>query len=76
MDVVWFWFWVLLLFLVIATWPTWPYTRERWPYTRGGGYRYGPSAAAAFVALLILLFFWLGLIAIAWPWAAAPVAVE
>lgn len=68
-----FWFWlltVLLLFLVLA-WPTWPYTHERWVYRRGGGWRYAPSAAAGALALLILLFFWLGLIAIALPWAIA-----
>ena len=62
--------------MTVLAWPTWPYTYERWPYHRGGGYRYAASGTAAGLALLILVLFWLGLLAIAWPWAAAPVVVN
>lgn len=64
-----FWFWILILFLIIvvAGAPGWGYTRSRWPYRYGGSYRYYPSAGAGIVAVLILLLFWMGLIAIAWP---------
>ncbi|MEX2617434.1 MAG: hypothetical protein WD767_15180 [Alphaproteobacteria bacterium] len=71
----WFWLLMLLLLAVILAWPTWPYTYERGVYRRGGYWRYGPSAAAAATAALILILFWLGLLVIAWPWAATPVAV-
>jgi hypothetical protein len=74
MDVFFFWFWVLLIIVVIAAWPSWGYTRDRWPYRSGGYSRYYPSAGAGLLAALILLLFWLGIIAIAWPWmATAPV---
>lgn len=76
MDVFLFWFWLILLLVAIAAWPSWSYTRERWPYRNGGHYRYYPSVAAALIAFLILFLFWLGVLAIAWPWTAAPVAVE
>lgn len=68
MEVFWFWLIVILLLVAVLAWPTWPYTRERWPYTTG--YAYGPSAAAAAVALFLLLLFWLGILAIWVPWAA------
>lgn len=70
MNFFWFWLIVLLLFFMVFAWPTWPYTHERWVYRRGGSWRYAPSAAAFVGALLILLFFWLGMIIIALPWAA------
>lgn len=76
MGVFWFWLLMILLLFSILAWPTWPYTHERRVYRRGGGWRYAPSGTAAGAALLILLFFWLGLLVIAWPWAAAPVAVQ
>lgn len=69
-----FWF-LLLVFLVvfaIATAPGWDYTRERRPYRYGGRYRYYPVAGAGLGIVMILLLFWLGYIAILWPWAAAP----
>jgi hypothetical protein len=73
-----FFFWVLLLLILVAlaAWPSWGYTRDRWPYRYGDSYRYYPSAAAAAAALLILVLFWLGFLAIAWPWAATSVVVE
>lgn len=70
MDVFWFWFLIILLFIAIFAWPTWPYTRERDLYRPENRWRYGPSGAAAGLAILILLLFWLGLIAIWWPWVA------
>ncbi|MFP4239385.1 hypothetical protein [Rhodosalinus sp.] len=74
MDVFWFWFLILMLVVLVFAWPSWPYTYERWPYRYGGGYRYAAPLVAAGLALLVLLLFWLGMLAIAWPWAAAPVA--
>ena len=71
-----FWFFILLLVVTIFAWPTWPYTYERWPYRRGGGSRYATSATAASLAVLILVLFWLGILAIAWPWAAAPTVID
>ena len=76
MEVFWFWLLIILLFFALFAWPTWPYTQDRWVYRRGGGWRYAPSGAAAATAVLILLLFWLGLLVIAWPWAAAPVVVD
>ena len=72
------WFWLLVILVLIATfaWPSWPYTRERGIYRRGGSWRYAPSGFAAAFALLILLLFWLGILAVAWPWTAAPVVVN
>lgn len=70
-----FWLWIMLIVVAVAALPGWGYTRERWPY-RNPRYRYYPAAASLLVALLVLLLFWLGFIAIAWPWAAAPVVVE
>lgn len=29
-----FWFLVLLLFVAVLAWPTWPYTHKRWPSHR------------------------------------------
>lgn len=73
MEFFWFWFLVILFAMMIAAWPAWPYTRERWVYRRGDGWRYAPSAAAAGIALLVLALFWLGIIAIALPWSAVAV---
>ena len=72
MEVFWFWFLIILLLVMVAAWPTWPYTRDVWVYRRPGAWRYVPSGAAGAIAILILLFFWLGLLAIAWPWYAVP----
>lgn len=74
MEAFWFWFLILLLIIIIFAWPTWPYTRERWVYGRRGGWRYAPSGVAAILAIFILLLFWLGLLAIWWPWYTYPVA--
>ena len=62
-------FWLLVIFLIVAilAWPTWPYTRDRWPYRRGGLYRYAASGAAAAFAFLLLILSLLGMIAIALP---------
>lgn len=67
-----FWFWMLVLLLVLAffAWPSWPYTRDRRVYRRGGGWAYGISAAAVVAALLLAGLFWLGLIVIWMPFAA------
>ena len=76
MDVFWFWLFLILLLFAVLGWPSWPHTRERWVYRRGGGWRYAPSGVAALLVVLLLILLWLGLIAIAiaWPWYAAPVA--
>lgn len=73
MEVFWFWLFLVLLLLMILGWPTWPYTRDRGIYRRGGGWRYALSGAAAVLAFFILLLFWLGLLAIWWPWYTYPV---
>jgi len=75
MDVFWFWVLIVLLFLSVAVWPTWPYTHRRWIYRRPGAWRYAPSGLAAGLLVLMLLFVWLGLLAIAVPWQS-PVPVE
>ncbi len=67
MAVFWFWIVVLLLFVFIVAWPTWPYTRGQGIYGRGGAWPYVPSGVAFTLALLVLLLFWLGLIVIAVP---------
>ncbi len=68
MESFWFWFLILLLIVTIFAWPTWPYTRERWPYQRGGGWTYAPSGLAFALALILVILFWLGFVAIWWPW--------
>jgi len=68
MEVFWFWLIVVLVLVAILAWPTWPYTRSRWPYT--AGYDYALSAAAVFLVFFLLLLFWLGALAVWWPWAA------
>ncbi len=74
MEVFWFWLLVILLFTAVFAWPTWPYTRDRGLY-RHERWRYAPSGAAAGAAILIVLLFWLGLLVIVLPWAAAPPVV-
>ena len=76
MDVFLFWFVLILFVVAFAAWPSWGYTRERWPYRRGGHYRYYPSAGAALAALLVLVLFWFGIIAVALPWSTAPAVVQ
>ncbi|MCV2868854.1 hypothetical protein OEW28_09460 [Defluviimonas sp. WL0002] len=75
MGMFWFWIGLLLLAFAIAALPGWRHTRNRWPYSLGGRYRFYPSAGAALGVALILLLFLLGLIAMDWPGATAP-AVE
>ncbi|HEV7344456.1 MAG TPA: hypothetical protein VGN60_02360 [Devosia sp.] len=55
-----FLFALLLIFIILAIvgWPAWGHTRERWPYTRGGRYRYYPTAGAIVAAILVILLFW------------------
>lgn len=72
MDVFWFWLIIVLLLVAVFAWPSWPYTREREFYRRDGGWRYAPSGAAFVALMIILLLFWLGMIAITLPWAVAP----
>lgn len=64
----WFWLLVLLIVLALLAWPTWPYTRERGFYARGGSWPYVPSAFAIMLAVLLLILFWFGFIIIWWPW--------
>lgn len=72
MDLLWFLIIVFLFLFLIAAWPSWPYTRERWPYSRGGNWRYAPSGGAALFIVLVFVLFWLGLISVIWwPWAFA-----
>ena len=70
MDAFWFWFLVILLLFAVLALPSWPYTRDRGVYRRTGAWPYAPTGAALAAVLLILLFFWLGMIVIAWPWYA------
>lgn len=58
-----FWFFVLVLAFVALLFllPTWSYTRSR-------GWGYGPSGVALGIIALILIFWWLGLVAVWWPW--------
>jgi hypothetical protein len=67
-----FWFWLLILLIIFAifAWPSWPHTRECWPYRYGGGWRYAPTAGAIVVALFIIWFVWLGILIFAWPGVA------
>ena len=73
MDVFLFLVFVALLVFSVAAWPAWPYTRERWVYRSPGRWRYAPSVTLAGLALVIFVLFWLGLVAIAWPWVSVPV---
>jgi len=70
MEAFWFWLLMVLLFVAVFSWPSWPYTRDRWVYRNGGSRRYAPAGAAVGGIFVILLLFWFGLIVIAWPWAA------
>lgn len=67
-DVFGFWFLIFLILIAVFAWPTWPYTRDRRFYRNDNNWRYAPSAAAALLAVLIVVLFWLGLLAIWWPW--------
>ncbi|WP_372623580.1 DUF3309 family protein [Falsiroseomonas sp.] len=49
---------LVLLALIIAALPTWPYSR-RWGY--------GPVGGATALLVLFLLLVWFGIIAVAWP---------
>lgn len=63
MELFWFFVFVLLLVVLIGTWPVWPYTESReWGYT--------PSAIAAMLLIVFFLLVWLGMIAVWWPWGA------
>lgn len=65
----WFWLALLLILFLVAAWPAWPYTRKHWPYKRGRGWSYGPSAVAAVFLGILMFFFWIGAIAVWGPWA-------
>ena len=55
-------FLLLLLLLVVigASIPTWPYNR---------GWGYAPAGGAVALLLVFLLLMWFGIIVIAWPWS-------
>ncbi len=72
MDVLWFWLLVVVLLIAVFAWPTWPYTRQRGIYRRGGRWPYAPSLLAAILFVLVLLLFWLGFLGVWWPWAVGP----
>lgn len=69
MEAFWFWLIIILLLIAVLALPSWPYTRERWPYTTR--YRYAPSAIAGLIAFFLIFLFWFGLIALWIPWDAA-----
>lgn len=54
------WFWLLILLLVI-----WALAVPAWPYHRRYGYGYYPFGAVTAVLLLFLIFWWIGIIAVA-----------
>lgn len=58
-----FWLLLLLIVLLIATLPTYPHSR---------GWGYGPAAVVAFLFLIWFVAVWIGWLAFAWPWTAAP----
>lgn len=62
-----FWILVILLLVLIAALPTYPYSRE---------WGYGPSGILVALVILWLVVIWLGAVAFWWPWApvAAPAA--
>ncbi len=66
-------FWVLLFLLFVAavTLPGWPHTRSRELWRKDSRWRYAPSGLAIAIAVIILLLAWIGVVLIAWPWAAA-----
>lgn len=76
MEVFWFWLIFFLVVGAVAAAPGWGYTRNRRPYNHGGPFRYYPSAVFGIAAGFLLLLVWMGIIAIALPWGAAPVAVN
>jgi hypothetical protein len=61
-----FWLLLILLVLLIASAPVYPYSR---------GWGYWPAGVLAGVLILWLIVLWAGWVAFAWPWAVvAPVA--
>lgn len=58
-----FWILVLLILLLLAAIP-------RWPYSRGWGYT--PLGVVAAATILWLVLIWLGFILLALPWGVAP----
>ncbi|MBS1303307.1 hypothetical protein [Loktanella sp. SALINAS62] len=67
-DMFLFWLVVFLYLTAIFSLPAWHYTRGRRFYRDQSAFRYAPSAAAALAALPIIFLFWIGLLAIWWPW--------
>jgi hypothetical protein len=63
-EAFWVFFVLATVVIVVALWPGWPYTRSRWPYSRGGVGAYLPSAVAAIGLLLGLLVLWFGVSAL------------
>lgn len=68
MEFVWFWIALFLIVFAVFAWPTWPYTRERWPYRYGRGWSYVPALSAIAVFLLVFFLAWIGALAVAYPW--------
>lgn len=52
----WILAWVLLIVLIVAAWPAWPYSR---------GWGYGPAGWIAAVLLVLIALWWLGIIVVA-----------
>lgn len=59
-----FWLLVLLVLLLLAVAPAYPYSRS-WGYL--------PAAILALLIIFWVLLIWLGFVALVWPWAATPV---
>ncbi len=58
-----FWLLIVLLILLIAGYPGWPYSQ---------GWGYGPAGIIVALLLAWLIVIWLGYVAFAWPWVAPP----
>ena len=63
MEFLW---WIVLLILVVGLVAAWP----AWPHSRGWGY-WGSALAATLLVLFGMLVLF-GVIALSWPWLAAP----
>ena len=63
----WGLFLLLLIILLIASIPTYPYSR---------GWGYTPAGVLAAVIVVYLLLVWFGVVALWYPWAPAPVVVD
>lgn len=55
-------FWLLMVLVLI-----WALAIPAWPYHRRYDYGYYPFGTISAILLFFILFWWLGLIALAWP---------